>query len=121
MKVAVTAVEASLDSEVDPRFGRCKYIILVDLTTMEFEAVDNSAGMGAGGAGIATGQLVASKGAQAVLTGNCGPNAYQVLLSAGVQVFTGVTGKVRDAVQSFKSGQYKASAQPNVAPHAGQS
>jgi predicted Fe-Mo cluster-binding NifX family protein len=88
---------------------------------MEFEAIENSAGAGAGGVGIATGQLVASKGAQAVLTGNCGPNAHQVLSSASIQVFTGVTGKVRDAVQSFKEGKYKASAQPNVAPHSGQS
>ena len=121
MKVAVTSSGANLDSEVDPRFGRCKYIVIVDAATMEFEAIENSAGAGSGGAGIATGQLVASKGVQAVLTGNCGPNAYQVLSSAGVQVFTGVAGKVRDAVQSFKAGHYKATDQPNVASHSGQS
>ena len=117
MKVAVSAIGTVLDSEVDPRFGRCKYLIFIDPTTMEFEAVENSAA--AGGAGIATAQLVASKGAQVVLTGNCGPNAYNVLSTAGIKVFTGVAGKVKDAVQSFKEGKYKAGAQPNAAQHSG--
>jgi len=119
MRIAISATGSSLDAEVDPRFGRCQYFILVDPETMQFEAIENSSAMAAGGAGISTAQMIADKGVQAVLTGNCGPNAYQVLSAAGIQVITGVSGKVKDAVQGYKSGQFQAGSQPNVAAHFG--
>jgi predicted Fe-Mo cluster-binding NifX family protein len=117
--IAISATAPDLDAEVDPRFGRCQYFIIVDPDTMQFEAVDNSSAMASGGAGISAGQMIAGKGVQAVLTGNCGPNAYQVLSAAGIQVITGVSGKVKDAIQAYKSGQSQASSQPNVAAHFG--
>jgi len=120
MKIAISAMGATVDAEIDPRFGRCQYFIIIDPDTMNFEAADNSSGMGSGGAGISTAQLIAGKGVEAVLTGNCGPNAYQVLSTAGIKVITGVSGKVKDAIQSYKSGKLQASSQPNVAGHFGQ-
>jgi len=119
MKIGISATEPSLDAEIDPRFGRCRYFIIVDPETMQFEAVENSSAMASGGAGISAAQMIAGKGVQAVLTGNCGPNAYQVLSAAGIQVITGVSGKVRDAVQSYKSSQFQTTSQPNVAAHFG--
>jgi len=119
MEIAISATAPNLDAEVDPRFGRCQYFIIADPETMKFEAVENSSAMASGGAGISSAQVIAGKGVQAVLTGNCGPNAYQVLSAAGVQVITGVSGKVKDAVQGYKSGQFQASSQPNVADHFG--
>jgi len=119
MKVAISAAGPSLDAEVDPRFGRCQYFIIVDPDTMEFEAVDNSSAMAAGGAGVSAGQSIADRGVQAILTGNCGPNAYQVLSSAGIEVITGVSGKVKDAAQGYRSGRFKASTQANVPDHSG--
>jgi len=94
MKIAVSSTGTNLNAQVDPRFGRCRYFIVVDPDTMEFEAVENSGAMSGGGAGIATGQLVAGKGASAVLTGNCGPNAFNVLEAAGIKVMTGVSGRL---------------------------
>jgi len=119
MKIAISATGPTLDAEVDPRFGRCQYFIIVDPETMQFEAIENSSAMAAGGAGISTAQMIAGKGVQAVMTGNCGPNAYQVLSAAGIQVITGVSGKVKDAIQSYKSGQFQASSEPNVPDHFG--
>jgi len=121
MKVAISAGGTTLDAEVDPRFGRCQNFIIVDPDTMEFEAMENSSATAAGGAGISAAQMVAGKEVQAVLTGNCGPNAYQVLSAAGIQIVTGVSGKVRDAVQGYREGKFQASAQPNVADHFGMS
>ena len=120
MKIAISAMGATLDAEIDPRFGRCQYFIIVEPDTMNFEAINNAGGMGSGGAGISTAQLIAGKGVEAVLTGNCGPNAYQVLSAAGIKVITGVSGNVRDAIQSYKSGKLHESSQPNVAGHFGQ-
>jgi|YelNatPaOPRAMG01_1025707.scaffolds.fasta_scaffold52935_3 predicted Fe-Mo cluster-binding NifX family protein len=119
MKIAISAMGATLDSEVDPRFGRCRYFIIVDSETMQFEAVENSSSAASGGAGIAAAQMIASKGVRAVLTGNCGPNAYQVLSSIGIEVITGVSGKVKDVIEAYRQGKYRASSQPNVPGHFG--
>ncbi len=119
MKIAVSATAPDLDAEVDPRFGRCQYFIIIDPQSMQFEAVDNSNAMAAGGAGISTAQMVASKGAEVVLTGNCGPNAYQTLSAAGLQVITGVAGRIRDAIEAYNTGRLQPSTQPNVGSHSG--
>jgi len=117
MKLAITATEDRLDSDIDPRFGRCKYFIFVDPDTMDFEVVSNAAS--AGGAGIAAGQTVVTYGAKVVLTGDCGPNAYQVLSAAGIEVYSGVSGKVKDAIKDYKAGKFKAIGQASVQPHHG--
>ncbi len=119
MKIAISATGSTLDAEIDLRFGRCQYFIIVDTETIQFEALENSSAMADGGAGISTAQTIAVKGIEAVLTGNCGPNAYQVLSAAGIKVFTGVAGKVKDAIEGYKLGKFKASSQPNVAGHFG--
>ena len=119
MKIAISATGPTLDAEVDPRFGRCQYFIIADPETMEFEALDNSNAMAAGGASISTGQMIAGKGVEAVLTGNCSPNAYRVLSAAGIQVITGVSGKIRDAVQGYKSDKFQSIPQPTVSTHFG--
>jgi predicted Fe-Mo cluster-binding NifX family protein len=119
MKVAVSATGTTLDAEIDPRFGRCRYFIVANADTMEFETLDNSRAMAGGGAGIATAQTLVNKSLEAVLTGNCGPNAHQVLSAAGIKVVTGVSGDVRQAMEDYKSGKLKASSQPNVPGHFG--
>ena len=119
MKIAISATGPSLDVEVDPRFGRCQHFIIADPDTMQFESTPNLSAKAGGGAGISTAEMIANAGVQAVLTGNCGPNAYQVLSAAGIQVITGISGKVRDAIQGYKSGQFQATTQPNVGAHFG--
>ena len=119
MRIAISANGSTLDAEVDPRFGRCQYFIVVDPETKKFEAVDNSSAMASGGAGISAAQMIAGKGVGAVLTGNCGPNAYQTLSAAGIQVITGVSGKVKDAAEQYKLGTFATAQQPNVPGHFG--
>jgi predicted Fe-Mo cluster-binding NifX family protein len=119
MKIAVTTTAPNLDADIDPRFGRCRYFVIADPDTMEYEAIENTGATAGGGAGIATAQTIAGKNVEAVLTGNCGPNAYQALSAANIKVVTGVSGKVRDAIQQYKSGNLKAVSQPNVSPHFG--
>jgi predicted Fe-Mo cluster-binding NifX family protein len=119
MKIAITATAASLDADIDPRFGRCQYFVIVDPETTWFEVLENSGAMSGGGAGIATAQMIVGRGVEAVLTGNCGPNAYEVLEAAGIKVVTGVSGKVRQAIEDYRSGKLKATSQPNVPGHFG--
>jgi predicted Fe-Mo cluster-binding NifX family protein len=119
MKIAVSANGPTLDAEVDPRFGRCPYFIIADPETMEFEAIDNASAMASGGAGISAAQMVAGKGVAAIITGNCGPNAHQVLSAAGIEMITGASGKVKDVLESYRAGKLKASSQPSVPDHFG--
>ena len=119
MRIAISASGSTLDAEVDPRFGRCPYFIVTDPETMDFEAIDNSSAMAAGGAGISAAQMIVNKGVKGVLTGNCGPNAYQVLSSAGIQMINGVSGKVKDVIEDYRSGKFQASTQANVPDHFG--
>ena len=119
MKIAITATAASLDADIDPRFGRCQYFVIVDPETTGLEVLENSGAMSGGGAGIATAQMIVGRGVEAVLTGNCGPNAYEVLEAAGIKVVTGVSGKVRQAIEDYRSGKLKATSQPNVPGHFG--
>lgn len=119
MKIAISATKPSLDAEVDARFGRCQHFIIVDPETEEFEALDNTNTMAAGGAGVSTAQVIAGKGVEAILTGNCGPNAYQVLSSSGIRVITGVSGMVKDAIEGYRSGRFLSSDSANVPDHFG--
>ena len=114
MKICVTAEGKDLSASIDPRFGRCKYFIFVDTESLSFEAVDNPSLSSTGGAGIQSGQLMIARGVKAVLTGNVGPNAHQVLSAAGIEVLTGVSGTVKEAVESYKLGKYKPAKSPSV-------
>jgi len=121
MKIAVTAQADNLDSAVDPRFGRCQYFIVADTETLEFEAVQNPNIDSSGGAGIQSGQLIAEKQIKTILTGNVGPNAFQTLKAAGVEVITGVSGTVSDAIEKYKNNEYKKTNGPSVDSHFGTS
>jgi len=113
-KICVTAEGNTPDSVVDPRFGRCRYFVFVDMDSMAVEAVENPNAQFSGGAGIQSGQLVISKGSKAVLTGNVGPNAFKVLESAGIEILTGVSGKISEAIENYKAGRIKTASKPSV-------
>ena len=120
MKIAITSMGGKLEDKVDPRFGRCHYFILFDTDTNKFEAVENTGAQGMEGVGILSGQIMADKGVETVLTGSCGPNAFQTLQAAGIKVITGgATGTVQEAIDKFKSGELKAISQADVSAHSG--
>jgi predicted Fe-Mo cluster-binding NifX family protein len=119
MKIAVSAAGPSLDDQVDPRFGRCENFLIVEIDTMEFEVAANTGASSGHGAGIAAAQMIADKGVEAVLTGNCGPNAFGVLNSAGIKVITGVGGAIREAIESYKAGKLKPDNEASVDAHSG--
>jgi predicted Fe-Mo cluster-binding NifX family protein len=104
MKICITSQGDNLESQVDPRFGRCRYFIIVDPETMEFEAIKNPNTDAFGGAGTDSAQLIASKGVEVVLTGDVGPNASRALESAGIKIVTGIAGSIKDAIEKYKKG-----------------
>ena len=114
MKICITSEGDKLDSKVDPRFGRCQYFVVVETDTLEFEVVKNPNVEAMGGAGVQSGQLVAERQVKAVLTGNVGPNAFQTLQAAGIDVITGVSGSIKEAIEKYKKGGLKPTQGPSV-------
>jgi len=119
MKIVVTANGADLEAQAHPAFGRCPTYLFIDTETMQFEAVENPAANAAGGAGIQAAQFVVERGAQAVVTGNVGPNAFQVFRSAGIPVHLFDGGTVRQAVEAVKAGALSAAGGASGPAHAG--
>jgi len=113
-KICITSEGDNLDSNIDPRFGRCQYFIIVDTETLAFEAIQNPNIDSMGGAGIQSGQFIAEKKVKVVITGNVGPNAFQTLQAAGVDVITGLSGAVKDAIEKYKKGELKSTQGPSV-------
>jgi predicted Fe-Mo cluster-binding NifX family protein len=121
MKIAVSSSGTDQSAQVDPRFGRCQYFLIVDTESGKTEAVPNAAQSAGGGAGIQAAQTVADHGANTVLTGNVGPNAHRALQAADIEVVTGVSGTVSDALAAFGQGRYSTTEGPTVRPHFGMS
>lgn len=119
MKIAITSSGPDLDAEVDPRFGRCQYFLIVELNDLSFEAIENSNIAVGGGAGIQSAQLMAEKGVKTVVTGNCGPNAYQTLSAAGIEVIVGAAGIVREALERYRRGELAPAENASVPDHFG--
>jgi len=119
MKIAVTSKSDKLESEIDPRFGRCSYFLIVDIENMSFESISNESSMASGGAGIRAAQTVAKAGADIVVTGNMGPNAFQTLSAAGIMVFIGAHGTVKEAIEKYKKGELEKIDSANVGSHFG--
>jgi len=119
MKIAVSSSGKNLDSLIDPRFGRCAYFLLVETDDMSFEVFDNQSMASGGGAGIQSAQLISSKGAKAVITGNCGPNAVKTLAAAGIEVFLENTGIVREVLQKFKNKELTSTDIANASEYSG--
>ena len=105
MKIGVSAVEGSMDARVEPRFGRCPHFLIVDSETMSFEAFGNPATSLPRGSGPRAVQELVDRGAEVVLTGRVGPNAEQALQAANLEVVTGVSGTVREAVEAYLAGR----------------
>jgi len=118
MKVAITAKGTDLKSDVEPRFGRCQWFLLVDTETKEFEVIDNAENVNrAGGAGIGATKLIVSKGAEALITGHCGPNAFTTLSEAGIKVFFGSQGSVEEMLDKLEKGELPEVEAPDVRGH----
>jgi predicted Fe-Mo cluster-binding NifX family protein len=118
MKIAITSKGTTLDAQMDPRFGRADYILVVDTETLEFETIDNSKNKNAfKGAGIQTSVAVSDAGAEVLLTGYCGPNAFKTLDASGIKVVNDQSGTVADAIEAFKRGSVEYATSANKDGH----
>lgn len=106
MKLVITSQGTDPAGPVDSRFGRARYFIVFDTDNDEFTVLDNADQVEAAqGAGVQAAQNVVSSGAEVLLTGNCGPQAFRVLSAAGVKIYSGIKGTVQEAVQAWRQNE----------------
>ncbi len=119
MLIAISSQGHSLDSQVDPRFGRAQYFILVDKEQGTHQVLDNRANLEAPkGAGIHAAQSIAENKAQALITGHCGPKAFDALQAGNIQVYYyHQEGTVQDAIQAFREGRLDRAHEPDSPVH----
>jgi predicted DNA-binding protein (UPF0251 family)/predicted Fe-Mo cluster-binding NifX family protein len=118
MKIAVTSVDGTLEGKVDERFGRSRKIIIYDPETKTHRVVDNTVNMNAPqGAGIQSAEHIVNEGAHVVISGHLGPNAFRVLQTAGVAVYTASNMTVSEALRAFEEEKLIKLAGPDVSGH----
>lgn len=119
MKVCVSSTGKDFNASVDQRFGRCQYFLIIDTETMKLKTLLNDAALSSGGAGVQAAQLVTKENVDSVITGNIGPNAFQILQTAAIKVFTGAEGTVYDTIERYKKEELQETRSANVESHAG--
>ena len=120
MKIIVTSTGSSLESSVDPRFGRCQMFVIVDTETMSHKTVPNQSLNSQHGAGIGAAQSITRLNAKTIITGHIGPNAHMALSAAGIEIYTGATGTIENAIEMLKKGELVKATSPTVTGHFGQ-
>jgi predicted Fe-Mo cluster-binding NifX family protein len=120
MKILLTATSPSIDSNIDPRFGRGAYLIVVDTDTLEWQAHPNPGVGASGGAGTQAAQIAANQPVKAAISGDFGPNAYNALQAAGIDMYLyGTSSTVKEAIEQFKAGKLESVGAPTGRGHHG--
>jgi predicted Fe-Mo cluster-binding NifX family protein len=119
MKICITSKSNEPDSDIEPRFGRAPYFIIADTENGKLEAIENPAAGATGGAGIQAAQEVAKMQADVLITGNVGPNAYEVLSTAGIEVVTTSGVSVKEGIEQYNKGTLEKVSGPTARAHAG--
>jgi predicted Fe-Mo cluster-binding NifX family protein len=108
MKIAISTSGAGLDAPYNPRFGRAAQFCIIDDESDGLEIIQNPAINAAGGAGVQAAQLIAQTGVDVVISGAFGPNAFDTLEAAGIQMYLAPAGgnqTVSDLLNAYRNNQ----------------
>ena len=118
MKIAFTTSGNDLNAPLDSRFGRAPKFLVYDLENESFSVIDNQQNMQARqGAGIQAAGTIVRKGVKGLVTGHCGPKAFQALNAAGVEIYTSTAASVAAALEQYRSGSLTPAATADVDGH----
>lgn len=118
MKIAITTSGNDLNAPLDSRFGRAPKFLIYDIKSNTFEVVDNTQNLNAAqGAGIQSAQNIARLGAQALITGHCGPKAFRVLKAAGIKIYNTSAASIKEALELYTAGKLAEATSSDVEGH----
>lgn len=105
MKIAISATGQNKESLLDRRFGRCDYFLIFNTETGDHKAVSNNGVSSGGGAGIAAASQIIEEDVSAIITGNLGPNAFELIEKAGIKAYSCEELPVFRVVEIFQKNQ----------------
>lgn len=105
MKIAVSSTGKEINSMLDPRFGRCNYFVIYDTDDEKIKFIENKGQTSGGGAGIAAAQQIIDEQVNVAVTGNLGPNAFDIIKKSDIKVYNCGNIKVKAAIELFKEGK----------------
>jgi predicted DNA-binding protein (UPF0251 family)/predicted Fe-Mo cluster-binding NifX family protein len=105
MKIAFSTTGNDLSADVEPRFGRALQFLIFDTQTDTFSIINNTTHDAPGGAGVKAAERVAKAGVQVVITGDCGPKAYNVLKPAGIKIYSSKNTSIKEALEQYRAGK----------------
>jgi predicted Fe-Mo cluster-binding NifX family protein len=118
MKVAITTSGRDLSAPLDRRFGRAAGFLIVDTETGETAYESNDQNLNAAqGAGIQAAQNVAATGAEALISGHCGPKAFRILNASNIAIYTAEAATVQEAIDQFNAGKLTKAESADVEGH----
>ena len=118
MKIAFSTQGDSLNAKLDQRFGRAPRFLIFDDESGSLEVIDNKQNLNAAqGAGIQSALTVCNQKVDCVITGHCGPKAFQVLEAANIKVYNCKAETIADAYEQLKNGELTAAEDANAEAH----
>jgi predicted Fe-Mo cluster-binding NifX family protein len=114
MKIAVSSKGQDMEAALEPRFGRCSFFLIIDPDDMNFDVVANDSATLSGGAGIRSARFLVTKNVNAVITGNCGRKVVGLLSAAGIDVYLGQTGSIKEVLERFRHGKLRPASDTNA-------
>lgn len=101
MKIAISSAGKNKENLLDRRFGRCEYFQIYDTENEEYRAVSNDGAISGQGAGIAAANQLIEENVDAIITGNLGPNAFELIEKAEIAAYSCEAVPVFKAVDLF--------------------
>ena len=120
MHIAITLADNNgLESSISTIFGRCPFYMLIDPESKEFKIKENPAQSASGGAGVKASQWMIDNEVAAVISGNLGPKAHDVLSSANIPAFKFQGGSIEETLKAYNDKELESFFEPNVDAHSG--
>lgn len=114
MKILVSSIGKDEKSIMDRRFGRCKYFVIFDSESNKYNFIENDGSKAGGGAGIAAANQVIELGIKTIITGNLGPNAYELILKDGIKAYTSEEVSVEECIKNYFDNSLKEISIPGI-------
>ncbi|KKY00564.1 MULTISPECIES: NifB/NifX family molybdenum-iron cluster-binding protein [Paraclostridium] len=107
MKIAISANGKNLSDLLDKRFGRCEFFQVYDTETKEIKIIQNKGNQASGGAGIAAANQIVDENIEIIITGNLGPNAFDIIEENSIKAYTCECLPIEDILKKYDKKELK--------------
>jgi len=113
LRIAITSRGAGLGARLDPRFGKCKQLLIVD-DDDRFDAWEDPTKDQPGGQGISLAKCLTETGCDCLITGVINPQVYDLLRKSGIAVYLAEKGSILELAELVRNGSVKPSTRKQV-------